>query len=314
MSDNFYETLGVDEKATQEDIKKAYRRLSYKHHPDKNPNNPEATSMFQKISEAYETLGDPQKRDGYNMARKNPFMRMNNNGNGNPMEVPMDEIFSMFFGGMPGMPGMPGMQGMQGGMGPGGNIHIFHGGPMGGFAQGIQKPSPIVRHLIITMEDVLNGAVVPLDIERSIVENGNKTFEKETVYVTIPQGVDHGEIVILRDKGNIVNETLKGDIKIFVKVNNETAFKRVGLDLVLDKTITLKEALCGFSFEINYINGKSYTLNNSKGNIIPPEYKKVYPNMGLTRGDHKGKMIIHFHLIFPETLSIEQIDKLNEVL
>jgi DnaJ family protein A protein 2 len=112
----------------------------------------------------------------------------------------------------------------------------------------------------------------------------------------------------------MINENVKGDIKIFVKIANETLFKRIGLDLILEKKITLKEALCGFSFEIKYINGKSYTLNNNKGNIIPPDYKKFYPNMGLTRGEHKGKMIIHFQLDFPETLTEDQINKIAEIL
>jgi DnaJ family protein A protein 2 len=107
---------------------------------------------------------------------------------------------------------------------------------------------------------------------------------------------------------------IKGDIKIFVKVVNETLFKRAGLDLIFEKKITLKESLCGFSFEINFINGKNYTLNNNKGNIIPPDYRKIYPNMGLSRGDHKGKLIIHFQIEFPETLTEEQIGKLNEIL
>ena len=320
MSDNFYTVLGVDEKSSHDEIKKAYRSLSYKFHPDKNPGNPEATSKFQKISEAYETLGDKQKREEYDLMSKNPFARMSNHPGSNGMEVPMDDILNMFFGnggpfgGMPGMPRMPGMNGMHGIHGfPGGKVHIFHGGPMG-FQEAIQKPSPIVKNINITMEQVLNGSTVPVEIERWLIDNGNKVFEVETVYVTIPQGVDDNEIVILRNMGNVINENAKGDIKIFVKITNETLFKRAGLDLILEKSITLKEALCGFSFEIKYINGKSYTLNNNKGNIIQPEYRKVYPNMGLTRGEHKGNMIIHFHLIFPESLTEIQIQKISEIL
>jgi DnaJ family protein A protein 2 len=132
--------------------------------------------------------------------------------------------------------------------------------------------------------------------------------------VNVPQGIDDNEIIILRDKGNVLNDNVKGDVKIFVKITNETEFKRSGLDLVLEKNISLKESLCGFTFEINYIDGKSYTLNNNKGNIIPSEYKKVYPGMGLTRGEHKGNMVIHFHVKFPEKLSDEQIEKLIGIL
>jgi DnaJ family protein A protein 2 len=279
--------------------------------------------MSEKINGAYEVLGDDEKRVEYDNSRNNPFTRMNSQGGGG-MEMPMDDILNMFFGGMPGMgmggfPGVPmgGMQGFpgmsMGGMPPGAKIHIFNGGPMG-FQKAISKPVPIMKTIEINIAQVLTGTSIPLEIERWIIENGIKVHEKETIYVTIPQGVDDNELLILRDKGNILNESVKGDVKIFVKIKNDSTFKRVGLDLVLEKKISLKESLCGFIFEINYINGKSYTLNNNKGNIIPPEYKKVYPGMGLTRGEHKGNMIIHFHVEFPEKLSEEQITKLSEAL
>jgi molecular chaperone DnaJ len=73
MADNFYSTLGVSENASKEEIKKAYRGLQMKYHPDKNPSNQqEASNMTQKLNEAYETLGDEQKRAEYDMTRKNP--------------------------------------------------------------------------------------------------------------------------------------------------------------------------------------------------------------------------------------------------
>jgi DnaJ-class molecular chaperone len=315
MSDNFYNTLGVNEKATGDEIKKAYRTLQMKYHPDKNQSSQESINMTQKINEAYETLGDQQKREEYDFTRNNtnPFMRMNSTGGGGRMDHPADDLFKMFFG----FPGMGGQGGFPG-MGPGGftnmpGVRIFHGGPMG-FQEAIQKPSPIIKTLIITMEQVLTGATIPLDIEKWVIDNGLKVHELETIYVTVPQGIDDNEIIILRDKGNVLNEQVKGDVKIFIKINNDTNFKRSGLDLIFDKKITLKESLCGFSFEIKYINGKSYTLNNNKGNIIPPDYKKVYPGMGLTRGEHKGNMIIHFQVEFPESLTAEQIEKLTDVL
>jgi DnaJ family protein B protein 11 len=307
---NYYEILGVNEKASKDEIKKAYRNLSFKNHPDKNQGNQDATSKFQKINEAYEILGDEEKKAEYDMTRNNPFFRMNNHGSGNSeMEVPIDEIFNAFFGGGPIFGNMGGFPGMP----MGGKVHIFHGGPMG-FQQAMQKPSPIIKNITINMEQVLNGAVVPIEIERWIVNNGIKVFEKETVYVTVPHGVDDGEIIILRNKGNSINENVKGDIKIIIKVKNDTLFKRVGLDLILEKTISLKDSLCGFSFEINYINGKIYTLNNNKGNIIPPGYKKLYANMGIKRGEHVGNMIILFNVDFPTQLTEDQIEKICGIL
>jgi DnaJ-class molecular chaperone len=315
--------LGVPETASKDEIKKAYRSLSLKLHPDRNPNNSEAVSKFQKINEAYETLGDEQKKEEYDMMSKNPFLRMASQGGGG-MDSPfqdMDDIFSALFGNVLGsIPGVKqgmhfgGPPGMHFG-GPGGpKIHVFRGGPQMGFTQALQKPTPIIKTVSINMEQVLTGATIPVDIERWIIENGNKVFENETVYVTVPKGVDDNEIIILRDKGNILNDEIKGDLKLFIKVENTTQFERKGLDLIFKKQISLKDALCGFSFELKYVNGKVYTLNNNSGSIIPPEYVKTIPNMGLTREGHTGNLLIHFQVQFPEKLTEEQIKLLKEIL
>ena len=320
MSDNFYKVLGVDEKASKEDIKKSYRTLQMKYHPDRNNNSQEANIMTQKLNEAYETLGDDEKREEYDMTRNNPFAK--------GMDVPMDDIINMMFGGMGGMRGMPGMQmggipGMPGmggfpgfhgmhGLPPGTKIHFFQGGNPMNFQQ-MQKPTAIIKNINIKISQVLTGANIPLEIERWIMEQGMKVFETETIYITIPKGIDDGELILLKDKGNVLNETCKGDIKIFVKIENDSMFKRAGLDLVLEKSINLKDALCGFSFEITYINGKSYTLNNNAGNIIPHGFRKIIPNMGLERENHKGNMIIEFNVQFPEKLSESVIASLKKI-
>jgi DnaJ-class molecular chaperone len=313
MSKNFYEILGVDPKASKDEIKKAYRNLQMKYHPDKNYGNPEANVMTQKINEAYEVLYDDQKREEYDMELNGqvPFAKMHRFQG----EVPMDEIFKMFFndlgggGGFPFMPaGMPGMMptGMPGMPG----IHVFHNGGDGM----LNKPVPIIKNIQVSISQVLTGALIPLEIERWIVDSGKKVFEKETIYVDIPQGVDDNELIILRNKGNVINERCVGDIKLTISVQNNSEFKRIGLDLILEKTITLKQALCGFKFDIHYPNGKTYTMNNNKGNIVPPEYKKIYPGMGIKRGDHIGNMIILFHVMFPEHLKEEQINQLDNIL
>ena len=311
MSESFYNILGVPETASKDEIKKAYRALSLKLHPDRNPNNLEAVSKFQKINEAYETLGDDQKKEEYDMMNKNPFLRMAQQGGGQNMGMPfqdMDDIFSALFGNVLGS--IPG-QGMHFG-GP--KIHVFRGGPQMGFTQALQKPTPIIKTVTINMEQVLLGATIPVDIERWILENSNKVFENETVYVTVPKGIDDNEIIILRDKGNILNDEIKGDIKLFIKVENTTQFERKGLDLLIKKSISLKDALCGFSFELKYVNGKVYTLNNNSGSIIPSGYIKTIPKMGLTREGHTGNLLIHFQVEFPEKLTDEQIKSLKEIL
>jgi DnaJ-class molecular chaperone len=329
MTETFYNILGVEETATKDEIKKAYRKLSLQWHPDKNPGNSIAIEKFQKISEAYETLSDENKRQEYDGRNNSPFMRMNSMG-GNGEFTNVDELFSALFGGMPGgmggmpgamhgMPGgmhgmggmMSGIHGMMGGFPPGANIHIFRNGVP---VNMMQKPAPIVKNIEITMDQVLTGTNIPVEIERWIIENGNKVFEKETLYIHVPKGIDDNEILLLKDKGNAINDECKGDIKLFIKVDNNTDFRRSGLDLILEKTISLKEALCGFTFELKYINGKTYTIHNNGGNIIVPDYNKIIPNMGLSRESHQGNLVIHFNVVFPETLTKETIEKLKEIL
>ena len=313
MADNFYKVLGIDEKASRDEIKKAYRSLSFKYHPDKNNNSPESITMTQKLNEAYETLSDEQKKNEYDMMRdpNNPFNNMNNMNNMGNMND-LNNIFSQLFGGgMPfGMPVMP----------PGVKIHMFNNGMpvhmnMGpNFANNMQKPTPIVKTLEISMEQVMTGANLPVEIERWIMESGNKIFEHENLYVNVPKGIDDGEIIIVREKGNIVNDSIKGDVKIFIKINNNTDFQRQGLDLVYKKNISLKESLCGFSFEIKHLNGKIYTLNNVTGNVISQGYQKLIPQMGLERENHTGNLIILFNIEYPVSLSEDQIKKLREIL
>ena len=86
-----------------------------------------------------------------------------------------------------------------------------------------------------------------------------------------------------------------------------------GLDLVLEKTISVKEALCGFTFELKYITGKAYTINNNSGNIISHGYKKIIPNMGFSREQHTGNLIIIFNVKFPEKLSEDVMEKLKNI-
>lgn len=326
---NHYNTLELPESATSDEIKKAYRRLSLQHHPDKNPGKVDISGKFQKINEAYEVLKDEQTRAQYDMERSSPFSSHGfHMGPGQGLD---EMIANLFFGGMAGHPmshmGNMGSHNQMGNMGnmanmanmgfggffpPGANIKIFRNGQQVNMQQCLEKPTPITKTVDITMEQVLNGATIPVEIERWLFDNGNKIFECETLYVPIPKGIDDKEIIVLKDKGNILNDACKGDVKIFIKIDNNTEFKRHGLDLILEKEITLKEALCGFSFELKYFNGKTYTINNTMGNVIKPEYKKVIPNMGLERDQHKGNIIIVFHVIFPDTIDVAILEKIKE--
>ena len=100
MGESFYDVLGVNERASQTEIKKAYRQMSLKYHPDKNQDK-SAEGVFQKINEAYEILGDESKRREYDMVSKNPFMQGGVRG-GMPPNMNMDDQFNNIFGFSPG--------------------------------------------------------------------------------------------------------------------------------------------------------------------------------------------------------------------
>lgn len=325
---NHYDILGVSQDAGDMEIKKAYRALSLKYHPDRNDTE-EAKEKIQAINQAYEILGDKAKRNQYNMELQfgqgpggmpgfggmgmpgfgmggMPFAHMQSMNDMNDI----NNIFSMMFG-----------QSMGGMGGPGGpEIRIFHGhgGPgMPGHGMNFHqqmRPEPIQKTIQITIDQSFTGSAIPIDIERTIINGNMRRNETETVYINIPQGIDDNESVTVHDRGHIVNDT-KGEVRIVFRVQNNSQFKRHGLDLVYKQKISLKEALCGFSFEIVHLNGKRLCLNNaSNPTVIKPNFKKIVPNLGMTREGSTGNMIIDFEIEFPESLTKEQIDTLTTIL
>jgi DnaJ family protein A protein 2 len=104
-------------------------------------------------------------------------------------------------------------------------------------------------------------------------------------------------------------------VKLTIQITNNTPFKRMGLDIVYKRNITLKEALCGFTFDLQHLNGKQLCLNNNVNKtIIKPNSKKVIPNMGFNRESVSGNLIIDFEIDFPESLTEEQISQIDNIL
>ena len=304
MSTNPYEVLGVGENASKDEIKKAFRGLSMKWHPDKNKNDPISMSKFQQINSAYETLSDDQKRNEYD----------NNT----------DALFSQMFGSS--MMGSSMMGSSMMGSNMMGLPKIFVNGTcvkgfghQGGFAQGIDDilmnafmnfaPQPIEKQISINFVQAYSGASIPIEIERII---NNKRVEKETVYIQIIKGVDHGEIITIKEKGHTTNN-MKGDIIVTISVINDTKFERSGLDLIVKQKISLKDALFGFVIDFTHINGKNYKLKND-GHIIQNQHRKTIPGLGLTRDGITGAMILVFEVEIPMDLPAEKMKQLADIL
>lgn len=313
---NFYEVLGVEKTASDDEIKKAYRKLSLKYHPDRNPNE-DTSSKMKEINEAYETLSNTSSREQYDMEQ--------NGGGGGGGGFPghpfnmgefndINNIFNMMFHGGGGFPGGHMNMNMHGNMGGFPGIRIFHNGVQVNSQSFMQRPEPIHKTIQLTIEQSYHGCNIPLEIERVIIENNVQRKETETLYLNIPQGIDTNEQMVVPEKGHILNN-IKGEIKISFQIENNTDFKRNGLDLFYSKKLSLKESLCGFSFEMNHVSGKKMCLNNNTNiTVIKPDFKKVIPNMGMIKNNSTGNLIIEFSVEFPDSLTAEQIESISAIL
>jgi DnaJ-class molecular chaperone len=330
---DYYKILGVDEKATDDEIKKAYRRLSMVHHPDKNGNTDESKQMFQELNNAYAALSDANKRRNYDMMRKGGgggggggggFHHFGGGGGGFPPGIPEELLHMLFGGGLAhGGPGGPG-----GGPGPRFVFQSFNNGgrPMSAHQQQTQQtqqqphvrvfqaPETIIKTVSLTLEQCFNGCSIPLEIDRQVPDNDIIKIERETIHAQIPKGIMGGETIILTECGHMNEAGMKGDIRIVINVLQHPVFKVENIDLAIEKTISLKAALCGFDFEINHLNGRIFKLANKPGSIIKPGSIKTIPGLGLEKNGETGVLKIKFNVEFPETLTGEQITALQNGL
>jgi len=323
---SFYEVLEVNKKANDSEIKKAYRQKSLHYHPDRN-HGLGASDKMKQINEAYTVLSDKSKRRQYDLEQElgdNPFsffsqatgMPFTHGGTNDDSHQEINELFSTLFGNMMN----PNMMNPTMGGNEMPNVRIFHGGiPSEHLFQKqtnqYSKPEPLTIPLNITLEQAYNGCTIPVNINRWIMIGETKINEEETTYVNVYEGIDDNEILTLEQKGNVTTEQVKGDVKISIHIENNGHFQRSGLDLLYNKTISLKEALCGFSFDLEHINNKRLAFNNKSNiNVIKPNYRKKIPNMGMKRKDNVGNLIVTFHVEFPEKLTQEQQESLSNIL
>ncbi len=303
---NHYESLGINPSATESEIKKAYRTLSLKYHPDRNP-SPEAKAKFQEFSEAYEVLSDPVKKQEYDdvLSGRRPANVVEID------ETDLQNIFGMMFGFGQGQghPGMP--------FGPG--VHFFD--PRAHIFKQMQLPPPIIKTVELTLQQIYSGCTISVEINKWKIEKSvspgepeKKTHITDTLSINIQPGTESNEAIVIQGIGNEADGQ-KGDVKLVFVVVSHPELERRGLDLWHKRTLSLKDALCGFTFELEHVNGKKIALTNlNSQTIVSPGYKKIIPGLGMIRNGVSGNLVIEFDVKFPETLTKEQIDAIANIL
>jgi DnaJ family protein A protein 2 len=333
----FYERLGVESDASPDEIKKAYRKMAIKFHPDKNPNNPEAVEKFKEISEAYEVLSDANKREIYNKYGKDGLKE------GGFQAHSAADIFERFFGG--------------------GMFGDFFGRGRGGPVQG----EDIVHQIAVSLEDLYNGKTSKLAVTRNALcskcngsgskreggavrcgvcdgrgmrfiikqlgpgmiqqmqtvcqecggrgetireddrcDNckGKKVIkDKKILEVHIDKGMRDGQKIVFSGEADQAPGVEPGDVIFIIKQKEHDRFKRVGTDLYMEHTISLMDALGGVAFTVTHLDNRVLYIQTAPGDIIKPGDTRTIEGEGMPthkRPFDKGNLYVKLDVVFPE--------------
>jgi DnaJ family protein A protein 2 len=325
-----YDILGVSKNASNDEIKKAYRKLALKEHPDKG-GDPE---KFKKIQSAYEVLSDPDKRKIYDQHGLQGLEEGGGGGGGGPFGNNPHDIFNMFF------PGAPGRR------------------------QQTNSPSkaPSVKQSIgISLEDLYNGKTVKLNITRKVINgqpikcsecdgrgmriqirqvapgcihqvqstcqrcNGQGIFcqlkpQSTIVTINIEKGSFEGDVIKLAEMADEAPNSIPGDILFVISQKKHPIFKRKKSDLIIKKDISLVQALNGYEFILETLDGRFIKIKTPDNYIIKPPivdvtdngcsilpHIMVVENEGMpkpnTGGLEKGNLFVLFNILFPNNVN-----------
>ncbi|KAM1042385.1 hypothetical protein ACFX13_032171 [Malus domestica] len=323
---SYYEILQVPKGASDEQIKRAYRKLALKYHPDKNPGNEEANKRFADINNAYEVLSDSEKRsiyDRYGEEGLKQHAATGGRGGGGGMGMNINDIFSEFFGG-----GRPSEE-----------------------EDRIIKGDDVVVELDATLEDLyMGGSLKARDMEKNILKPApgkrrcncrnevyhrqigpgmfqqmteqvcdqcpNVKYEREGYFVTvdIEKGMQDGQEVVFYEDGEPIIDGEPGDLKFRIRTAAHDLFKREGNDLHTTITITLVQALVGFEKTVKHLDDHLVDIS-SKGITRPKEVRKFKgEGMPLHFSNKKGDLYVTFEVLFPNSLTEDQKTKIKAVL
>ena len=275
----YYETLGVPETATADEIKRAYRKLASQHHPDKGGD----TKKFQEIQTAYDTLGDDGKRRQYDMQQNGVGGQQFHFHTGGMNNPDISEIFRSFgFGGA--------------------NPFEFHQRPQQRRNKDLRIEIPVP--LVTTLEEQTKTVQVK-------TTNGENT----TVEVKIPRGITNGTSIRYSGLGdNLFNTIPRGDLYVQINVHNADNFVVNGVDLYTTISVNCLLATIGGKVTVDGLDGKIFELTLPAGAQPGMKFRLAEQGLYIMNSSQRGNLYVELAITVPQNLSQEQLDLVRSIL
>ncbi|XP_029298016.1 dnaJ homolog subfamily B member 1b [Cottoperca gobio] len=349
MGKDYYDILGINKGASEDDIKKAYRKQALRFHPDKNK-SPGAEDKFKEIAEAYDVLSDPQKKDIYDRYGEEGLKGGGAPGGGGgggvgggpgafsyTFQGDPHAIFAEFFGGRNPFEQFFGARNGctdedmdtddpfarfgRGGSGMGGFPRSFSSGMggMGPHSSVVKKHQdpPVIHDLLVTLEEVLLGCTKKMKISRKRLNPDGRTLrtEDKILEVQIKKGWKEGTKITFPKEGDQTPTNIPADVVFVLKDKTHPLFKRDGSDILYTAKISLRDALCGCTVNAPTLDGKTVTASTT--DIVQPGMRRRVSGEGLPyhkRPNRRGDLIVEYEVKFPERLSQSARDTIAQVL
>jgi DnaJ-class molecular chaperone len=306
---NYYEVLMVHKGSTDVDIKKAYRKLAMKWHPDKNPEIvEEASKKFQEIGEAYDVLSDPEKRAIYDQygyeGLRDGIPGQGGQADGYSYKQNAQEIFDNFFG-------------------TGNPFAAFGFGESAPFSAKLNKPGPqkgpvVIYDLDCTLAELYNGCTKKFNVTRKRVSPEGEFYDDmKQLVINVKKGWKKGTKVTFPCEGDESKGGIPADIVFVIQEKNSDNmdYSRDGNNLIFSYRISLADALSDCSLQVPTLDGRMLSIACPE--VVSPYYSKTVGGEGMPlskKPDQKGDLIIKFIVLFPKYLNGDKKKKIRELI
>lgn len=272
-----YQILGVDKKASSEEIKKAYRKLAHQYHPDKETGD---DVRFKEISEAYSVLGDQKKRseyDTYGQTFSNSggpgfegfdFSGFNQGAQGGSFQFDLNDLFSEFFN--------------------------------GGYGRA-PRGRDISIDIQVTFKESVFGTTKEILVPVPMHKDGKTVREQKAISIKVPSGINNGELLRLNGRGESIQNGSPGDLYVKIHVTHSKKFRKEGAHLISDLDVKLTDAILGFEYDVETLEGNiKVTIPKS---VTHGELLRI-KNRGVPVNDKlRGDLLLRVQIKFPNKLT-----------